>query len=102
MDSARFRFLYRQGEGLIGAREWLRASAPPLGITLAMALVWLAVAPREARDLQHEALIDWRLPIVYAYLMVFVFALFLCAAAEYFVSAKRFADRGKPPALWGD
>ena len=33
--------------------------------------------------------------------MVYVFALFLCAIAEYFVSAKRFADRGKPPALAG-
>ncbi|HYA73787.1 MAG TPA: hypothetical protein VEF36_11585, partial [Roseiarcus sp.] len=29
------------------------------------------------------------------------FALILCAVAEYFVSAKRFADRGKPPALAG-
>jgi len=101
MDSARFRFLYRQGDGFIGPAEWLRASALPMGVALAGALGWLVVAPRDVRDLAHEALIDWRLPLVYAYLMVFVLALFLCAVAEYFLSAKRFADRGKPPALAG-
>ena len=101
MDNARFRFLYRQGEGTVGPREWLGASALPLGIVLGLSLIWLAVAPREARDLTHEGLIDWRLPLVYAYLMVFALALIVCAVAEYFLSAKRFADRGKPPALAG-
>ena len=37
----------------------------------------------------------------HAYFLVYAFALILCAVAEYFVSAKRFADRGKPPALAG-
>jgi uncharacterized membrane protein YhaH (DUF805 family) len=101
MDSTRFRFLYRQGEGRIGPREWLGASAAPLGIALALTIVWLAIMPRAPRNLAHESLIDWRLPFVYSYLMVFVFALFLCAVAEYFVSAKRFADRGRPGALAG-
>jgi uncharacterized membrane protein YhaH (DUF805 family) len=101
MDSARFRFLYRQGEGAIGAREWRAASALPLGIAAALTLAWLAIMPREARDLQREGLIDWRVALVYLYLIAFVFALILVAVAEYFLSAKRFADRGKPPALAG-
>jgi uncharacterized membrane protein YhaH (DUF805 family) len=101
MDRARFRFLYRQGEGAIGAREWLGASALPLGIALVLWLIWLAVMPREGRDLAREALIDWSVAAVYLYLMAFVFVLFVCAVAQYFVSAKRFADRGKPQALAG-
>jgi hypothetical protein len=101
MDSARFRFLYRQGEGAIGPREWLEASAAPLGVAVALTMVWLAIMPQAPRDLAHESLIDWRLPFVYGYLMIFVFALFVCAVAEYFVSAKRFADRARPPSLAG-
>ena len=38
---------------------------------------------------------------MHVYFLVYAFALILCAVAEYFVSAKRFADRGKPPALAG-
>jgi len=59
------------------------------------------VAPRQARDLSREGLIDWSIAATYAYLMIYVFVLFLCAIAEYFVSAKRFADRGRPQALAG-
>jgi len=99
--AGRFRFLYRQGEGAIGAREWRRASAPPVAIAAALTLIWLLVRPREARDLAREALLDWSVAATYAYLMVYVFALFLCAIAEYFVSAKRFSDRGMPPGLAG-
>ena len=101
MDAARFRFLYRQGEGAIGAREWRTASALPLGIALLLTLAWLAIMPREARDLEREGLIDWSVALVYLYLIAFVFALIIAAVAEYFLSAKRFADRGKPPALAG-
>ena len=101
LDAERFRFLYRQAEGTIDAGGWRRASWPPLAIALAFTLVWLVVMPRQARDLGHEVLIDWGVAATYAYLMVYVFALFLCAIAEYFVSAKRFADRDKPPALAG-
>jgi uncharacterized membrane protein YhaH (DUF805 family) len=97
----RFRFLYRQGEGVLDARQWRRASWPPVAIGLAFTLVWLIVMPRQARDLAHEDLIDWRVAATYLYLLVYVFALILCAIAEYFVCAKRFADRGRPPALAG-
>ena len=37
----------------------------------------------------------------HVYFLAYAFALILCAVAEYFVSAKRFADRGKPAALAG-
>ena len=97
----RFRFLYRQGEGVIDRREWLLASWPPLAIALAMTIVWLVIAPRQARDLSRESLVDLSVVATFAYLVVYAFALLLCAVAEYFVSAKRFADRGRPPTLAG-
>ena len=101
LGGERFRFLYRQAEGTIDRRQFWLASWPPLAIVLALTLLWLLVAPRQARDLSREGLIDWSIAATYAYLMIYVFVLFLCAIAEYFVSAKRFADRGRPPALAG-
>jgi uncharacterized membrane protein YhaH (DUF805 family) len=97
----RFRFLYRQGEGAIDRREWVLASWPPVAIALAMTAVWLLIAPRQARDLSHESFVDFSVIATYGYLIVYAFALLLCAVAEYFVSAKRFADRGRSPALAG-
>jgi uncharacterized membrane protein YhaH (DUF805 family) len=97
----RFRFLYRQGEGAIDRREWRRSVWPPVAIAVAATLLWLLVAPRQARDLAREGFIDLRVAAAYVYLIVYAFILLLCAVVEYFVSAKRFADRGKPPALAG-
>jgi uncharacterized membrane protein YhaH (DUF805 family) len=97
----RFRFLYRQGEGTIDRRQFWLASWPPVAILLALTLLWLVVMPRQARDLSREGLIDWSVAAIYSYLMIYVFALFLCAIAEYFVCAKRFADRGRPQAFAG-
>jgi hypothetical protein len=97
----RFRFLYRQAEGVVDRRAWARASAPPAGIALVMTAIWLAIAPNGPRDLAREAFIDPIVVATHVYFLVYSFALILCAVAEYFVSAKRFADRGKPPALAG-
>jgi hypothetical protein len=99
--AARFRFLYRESEGFVGPREWARASVGPVGIALVLSVVAFAVAPNAPRDLAREAFIDPLVVARHAYLIVYSFALILCAVAEYFVSAKRFADRGKPPALAG-
>jgi hypothetical protein len=99
--AARFRFLYREGEGTVGAREWARASVAPVGVALVLTIVAFAVAPSAPRDLAREPFADPLTVARHAYLIAYAFALILCAVAEYFVSAKRFADRGKPPALAG-
>jgi len=97
---ARWRFLYRQSEGAIGPGEWVRASLPPALLIVALTLVWLAIMPREERE-PLNGLFDFKILATYVYLVVYAFILLLWAVAQYFVSAKRFADRGKPPALAG-
>jgi uncharacterized membrane protein YhaH (DUF805 family) len=101
LDEANFRFLYRQAEGVIDAPTWLRASFPPIAIALGLMVIALAIAPGQPRDLASEAFIDVRVIATHVYFLVCAFAVILCAVAEYFVSAKRFADRGKPAALAG-
>ena len=95
-----WRFLYRQSEGRIGPGEWVRASLPPAAIVAALTLIWLAIAPSEERE-PTNGLIDISIMATYAYLMIYAFVVLLWAVAQYFVSAKRFADRGKAPALAG-
>ncbi len=99
--AARYRFLSRQGDGAIDRRTWALASLPPVAIALVMSAIWLAIAPRGPRDLAREAFVDPLVVATHVYFLVYSFALILCAVAEYFVSAKRFADRGRPPALAG-
>jgi hypothetical protein len=98
---ADFRFLYRQGEGTIGRAEWARASAAPVGVALALTAVALVIAPDRPRDLASQDFADFAIVATHAYFLAYGFALIFCAIAEYFVSAKRFADRGKPAALAG-
>ncbi len=100
-SAERFRFLYRQAEGVIDRGAWARASLPPVAIALVLTAIGVAIAPSRPRDLAREAFIDPIVVATHLYFVVYAFALILCAVAEYFVSAKRFADRCKPPALAG-
>ena len=97
---ASFRFLDREAEGAIGPGEWVRASALPLGLALGMtALAW-ALSPGP-RDLGSQPFISLGIVATHAYFIVYGFALLLLAVMQYFVSAKRFRDLGRPPALAG-
>ena len=98
--NARLDFLYRRAEGAIGRRDWALASLPPTVVLIVSTLIWLAIMPRETRDLS-QGLIDFSVAARYLYLIVYAFVVILCAVAQYFVSAKRFADLGKPAALAG-
>ena len=101
LDEDNFRFLYRQTEGVIDAPTWLRASFPPVAIALGLIAIALVIAPDQPRDLGSESFIDVKVIATHVYFLLCAFAVILCAVAEYFVSAKRFADRGKPAALAG-
>jgi tellurite resistance protein TehA-like permease len=100
-DPSDFRFLYRQGDGVVGPARWARASLPPVAIALALTAVALFIAPDKPRDLANEPFIDAGIVATHVYFLAYAFILILCAVAEYFVSAKRFTDRCKPAALAG-
>jgi len=97
---AQFDFLYRRSEGTIDRREWALASLPPTFVLIVTTLIWLAIMPRDARNLS-QGLLDLGVAARYSYLIVYAFVVILCAVAQYFVSAKRFADLGRPAALAG-
>jgi uncharacterized membrane protein YhaH (DUF805 family) len=97
---ASFRFLYREAEGAIGPRLWARASLWPVGIAIVMTGLAWAIAPGP-RDLGSQPFFSLSIFAVHAYFIVYGFALFVLAVAQYFVSAKRFADLGKSPAWAG-
>ena len=98
---ADFRFLYRQGEGVIGRASWARASVPPVAIALALTALAIFIAPDKPRDLGNQDFADVGIVATHVYFLAYAFALILCAVAEYFVCAKRFADRGRPQGLAG-
>ena len=81
----------------LGARERCCRSAIALAMT---ALAW-AIAPDRPRDLGSQPFFSLSIFAVHAYFIVYGFALIFCAVAQYFVSAKRFVDRGKSPAWAG-
>jgi uncharacterized membrane protein YhaH (DUF805 family) len=97
----RFRFLYRQTEGVIDRATWARASVGPLGVAFVLTIIAWLVAPNQPRDLGSQAFFSVGMVLAHAYLIFYGFALFVCAVAEYFVSAKRFRDRGRPAELAG-
>ena len=96
-----FRFLYRQSEGVIGGATWARASLLPVGVALALTAVAWVIAPDTPRDLGTQAFVDARIIATHIYFLAYAFALMICAVSEYFLSAKRFADLGKPGAFAG-
>ena len=96
----RLNFLYRRADGAIGRREWALASLAPTLVIIVLSLIWAAIMPRQARDLS-QGLIDFGVAARYLYLVAYAFIVLICAVAQYFVSAKRFIDLGRPPALAG-
>ena len=96
-----FRFLYREAEGVISRGVWARASVLPVGLALVLTFIAWWVAPDKPRDLATESLFDAGVIAVHVYFLAYAFVLLICAVAEYFVCAKRFADRALPPAFAG-
>ena len=70
-----FRFMYRQGEGVIGPASWARASLPPIAIALALTWLTLFIAPDKPRDLGREAFIDIGVVATHVYFLAYAFAL---------------------------
>jgi uncharacterized membrane protein YhaH (DUF805 family) len=101
MSRQEMRFLYRSDQGRIDRPTWWRAQAPLALALLALTLVWRAVEPYAHRSLADTPLIDAAAIAAYSYLIVYAFAALLLLVASYYVSAKRFRDRGMPAGLAG-
>lgn len=82
----RFRFLFRQDRGTIDAATWRRSAGLLAGLfALAFASEWLTNRAGKAVGIGVTA--------------IFLVVSMLIAACYYFVSAKRFRDRGRSPLL---
>jgi len=105
---SRFAFLYRQGDGVIGARQWAKAAWPPAAMALVVVALWALASPPAPIPLSERQLAEPGAVLALAYFIAYsfaavvsVFIALLLAVAEYFVCAKRFRDRGLPAALAG-
>ena len=58
IGEAKFRFLYRQAEGVIDAPTWARASFPPVAIALGLLAIAVMIAPDRPRDLATQPFLD--------------------------------------------
>lgn len=96
-----FRFLYRQTEGVVDRAAWLRGSLLPVGIAAVATAIAFWVAPDKPRDLNVEAFVSPAVILRQTYLILYAFVFLICLVSEYFLSAKRFRDRGRPAALAG-
>ena len=96
-----WRYLFREEQGRIGALAWRRGFSVLAVLMIALTALWFLLLPYANRDLDERQLVDPRAFVVYAYLMVYAAAILLAAVCFYFLSAKRWRDLGKPPALAG-
>lgn len=87
MTDRGFSFLYRRDEGVIDRSLWARATAPL--VVLFLVALWLTSAT------DHAANSTLRIGVIAIFLIVTA----VLAACFYFISAKRFRDRGRPVAL---
>jgi uncharacterized membrane protein YhaH (DUF805 family) len=85
-SGGRFRFLFRQDAGLIDRATWARGAVALVAAGLVLLLAETAIGRvGESAKVGIAGL--------------FVIATMLLAASYYFLSAKRFRDRGRPAAL---
>ncbi len=96
-----WRYLFREEQGRIGALAWRRGFSVLAVLMIALTALWFLLLPYANRDLDERQLVDPMAFVVYAYLMVYAAAILLAAVCFYFLSAKRWRDLGKPPALAG-
>ena len=89
-----FRFLFRQDQGVISRQIWW---AGTLGITLFQFILtdvlWF-LSGGAYRTLQNTPLFNIFTFVFFSYLMVYMFAILISLVSQYFLSAKRFRDRG--------
>lgn len=94
MSGQDMRSLYRSDQGVIDQATWWRAQAPLALALIVLTVIWRLVEPYAHRSLAETQLIDGAAIAAYCYLIAYAFAVMLLLVASYYVSAKRFRDRG--------
>ena len=91
-----FRFLFRQDQGVVSRQIWW---AGTLGITLFQFILtdvlWL-LSGGAYRTLENTPFFNIFTLFFFVYLMLYMFAILVSLVSQYFISAKRFRDRGLP------
>jgi uncharacterized membrane protein YhaH (DUF805 family) len=98
---SRWSFLFRSDEGQIDAATWWRNAALLVAIFAVLALGWILVAPFAEHDLAREPLFTFSSLAANLYRIFYGFTTILLLICYYNLSAKRWRDIGRPPALAG-
>jgi len=100
-DAGLWRFLYRTDEGRIDAGTWRGGAAVLLAVLGLLTLILFFVLPYAKHDLSKTPLLSISALSANLYVIVYSFALILIGICYYNLSAKRWRDIGRPPALAG-
>ncbi len=100
-DPASWQFLYLSDAGRINAGTWWRGAVFLAGVLAALTLGLAYVFPHAKHDLGKTPLLSVSAFGANFYILFYVFALILIGVCYYNLSAKRWRDIGRPPALAG-
>ena len=99
MDSARFRFLYRSDQGRIDSLTWLRGVRALALVLVPFGLIWMVLSPYADHDITSTPFFVPLTVLAYAFAIFYAFVVLIVAVSYVNLSAKRFRDRGRAPAL---
>ncbi len=99
IDAERIRFLYRNDQGRIDAVTWLRGLRALALVLAPFMLIWLALSPYTEHNLDNSPLFVPMTAVAYTFVILYSFVVLLVAVSYVNLSAKRFRDRGRAPAL---
>jgi uncharacterized membrane protein YhaH (DUF805 family) len=100
-DPASWQFLYRSDAGAINAGTWWRGAVFLAAVLAALTLGLVYLLPYAKHDLGKTPLLSVSAFGANVYILFYVFALILISVCYYNLSAKRWRDMGRPPALAG-
>ncbi|TAL82181.1 MAG: hypothetical protein EPN75_02685 [Beijerinckiaceae bacterium] len=100
-ERSHWSFLFRTDEGRIDAGTWWRNAGLLTGIFVVLTLAWVLVAPFAEHDLAKQPLFTVSVFAANLYRIVYGFAVIILLICYYNLSAKRWRDIGRPPALAG-
>ncbi len=99
MDSERFRFLYRSDQGRIDSLTWLRGVRALALALVPFGLIWMVLAPYADHDITSTPFFVPQTVLAYAFAILYAFVVLIVAVSYVNLSAKRFRDLGRAPAV---